>query len=54
MIIKDTKSMGYWKSRVFPTIKKLFEKSPTKKSVAVVEASKSLTFDDSKVFRSIN
>ncbi|CAN6847183.1 unnamed protein product [Brassica oleracea] len=40
--------MGYWKSRVFPTIKKLFEKSPTKKSVAVVEASKSLTFDDSK------
>ncbi|XP_013619975.1 PREDICTED: plasma membrane-associated cation-binding protein 2-like [Brassica oleracea var. oleracea] len=28
--------MGYWKSRVFPTIKKLFEKSPTKKSVAKV------------------
>ncbi|KAG2301865.1 hypothetical protein Bca52824_030516 [Brassica carinata] len=40
--------MGYWKSRVVPTIKKLFERSPTKKAVAVVEASKSLTFDDSK------
>ncbi|KAJ0242532.1 Plasma membrane-associated cation-binding protein 2 [Hirschfeldia incana] len=39
--------MGYWKSRVVPTIKKMFERSPTKK-VVVVEASKSLTFDDSK------
>ena len=53
MIIKDTKSMGYWKSRVVPTMKKLFERIPTKKAL-VVEASKSLTFDDSKVFTSIN
>ncbi|CAN7027204.1 hypothetical protein BRARA_F03730 [Brassica rapa] len=39
--------MGYWKSRVVPTMKKLFERIPTKKAL-VVEASKSLTFDDSK------
>lgn len=45
--------MGYWKSKVVPTMKKLFERSPTKKDV-VVEASKSLTFDESKVFRSID
>ncbi|KAF8080159.1 hypothetical protein N665_0972s0020 [Sinapis alba] len=40
--------MGYWKSKVVPTIKKLFERSNTKKALAVVEATKSLTFDDSK------
>uniref|UniRef100_A0A1J3G4K6 Plasma membrane-associated cation-binding protein 1 n=1 Tax=Noccaea caerulescens TaxID=107243 RepID=A0A1J3G4K6_NOCCA len=39
--------MGYWKSKVVPTMKKLFERSLTKKAV-VVEASKSLTFDESK------
>ncbi|CAH8307179.1 unnamed protein product [Eruca vesicaria subsp. sativa] len=39
--------MGYWKSKVVPTMKKLFERIPTKKAL-VVEASKSLTFDDSK------
>ncbi|KAG2264923.1 hypothetical protein Bca52824_072002 [Brassica carinata] len=39
--------MGYWKSRVVPTMKKLFERIPTKKAL-VVETSKSLTFDDSK------
>lgn len=45
--------MGYWKSKIVPTMKKLFERSPTNKDV-VAEASKTLTFDDSKVFRSIN
>ena len=45
--------MGYWKSKIVPTMKKLFERSPTNKD-AVAEASKTLTFDDSKVFRSIN
>ncbi|KAG2302288.1 hypothetical protein Bca4012_060607 [Brassica carinata] len=39
--------MGYWKSKIVPTMKKLFERSPTNKDV-VVEASKTLTFDDSK------
>ncbi|CAH2046457.1 unnamed protein product [Thlaspi arvense] len=37
--------MGYWKSRVVPTMKRLFERSPTKKALGV-EATK--TFDDSK------
>ncbi|KAF3567069.1 hypothetical protein DY000_02013381 [Brassica cretica] len=39
--------MGYWKSKIVPTMKKLFERSPTNKDV-VAEASKTLTFDDSK------
>ncbi|KAF8091329.1 hypothetical protein N665_0448s0043 [Sinapis alba] len=39
--------MGYWKSKIVPTMKKLFDRSPTNKD-AVVEASKTLTFDDSK------
>lgn len=38
--------MGYWKSKVLPKIKKVFEKNPAKKA-AVAEACKS--FDDSKV-----
>ena len=38
--------MGYWKSKVLPKIKKIFEKSGTKKTAAA-EACKS--FDDSKV-----
>lgn len=38
--------MGYWKSKVLPKIKKVFEKDNTKK-VAATEACK--TFDDSKV-----
>ncbi|KAK7329405.1 hypothetical protein VNO77_23572 [Canavalia gladiata] len=37
--------MGYWKSKVLPKIKKVFEKNNTKKTAAA-EASKS--FDDSK------
>ncbi|KAA8544679.1 hypothetical protein F0562_019474 [Nyssa sinensis] len=37
--------MGYWKSKVLPTIKKVFEKNRTKKSAAA-EACKS--FDESK------
>ncbi|XP_021901673.1 plasma membrane-associated cation-binding protein 1 [Carica papaya] len=37
--------MGYWKSKVLPKIKKVFEKNPAKKA-AVAEACKS--FDDSK------
>ncbi|KAJ4702774.1 plasma membrane-associated cation-binding protein 1-like [Melia azedarach] len=37
--------MGYWKSKVLPKIKKVFEKNGTKKAAAA-EASKS--FDDSK------
>ncbi|KAF5742399.1 DREPP plasma membrane polypeptide family protein [Tripterygium wilfordii] len=37
--------MGYWKSKVLPKIKKVFEKDSTKKAAAA-EASKS--FDDSK------
>jgi hypothetical protein len=41
--------MGYWKSKVVPTMKKLFDRSPTtKKAVVVEEASKSLAFDESK------
>ncbi|CAN6866763.1 unnamed protein product [Brassica oleracea var. botrytis] len=39
--------MGYWKSKIVPTMKKLFERSPTNKDV-VAEASKTLTLDDSK------
>ncbi|CAN8246148.1 unnamed protein product [Cochlearia groenlandica] len=39
--------MGYWRSKVVPTMKKLFERSPTKKA-NLVESSKDLTFDDSK------
>ncbi|KAJ0252623.1 Plasma membrane-associated cation-binding protein 2 [Hirschfeldia incana] len=39
--------MGYWKSKIVPTMKKLFERSPTNKDV-VAETSKTLTFDDSK------
>ena len=38
--------MGYWKSKVLPKIKKVFDKSGTKKAAAA-EASKS--FDESKV-----
>ncbi|XP_010537158.1 PREDICTED: plasma membrane-associated cation-binding protein 1-like isoform X2 [Tarenaya hassleriana] len=37
--------MGYWKSKVLPTIKKMFEKKPGKKAAAA-EAIKA--FDDSK------
>ncbi|XP_014499916.1 plasma membrane-associated cation-binding protein 1 [Vigna radiata var. radiata] len=37
--------MGYWKSKVLPKIKKVFEKNPSKKAAAA-EATKS--FDDSK------
>ena len=39
--------MGYWKSKVLPKIKKVFEKNGTKKSAAAAEACKS--FDESKV-----
>ena len=39
--------MGYWKSKIVPTMKKFFERSPTNKDV-VAEASKTSTFDDSK------
>jgi hypothetical protein len=39
--------MGYWKTKVLPKIKKVFEKNSTKKTAAA-EASKS--FDESKVF----
>lgn len=39
--------MGYWKSKVLPKIKKVFEKKDTKKSAAAAEACKS--FDESKV-----
>jgi len=38
--------MGYWKSKVLPKIKKVFEKNSSKKAAAA-EATKS--FDDSKV-----
>ncbi|XP_030942609.1 plasma membrane-associated cation-binding protein 1 [Quercus lobata] len=38
--------MGYWKSKVLPKIKKVFEKNGTKKSAAAAEACKS--FDKSK------
>ncbi|XP_020232559.1 plasma membrane-associated cation-binding protein 1 [Cajanus cajan] len=38
--------MGYWKSKVLPKIKKVFEKNSTKKAAAAAEASKS--FDESK------
>ncbi|WVZ21311.1 hypothetical protein V8G54_008633 [Vigna mungo] len=38
--------MGYWKSKVLPKIKKVFEKNPSKKAAAAAEATKS--FDDSK------
>ncbi|XP_061356557.1 plasma membrane-associated cation-binding protein 1 [Gastrolobium bilobum] len=38
--------MGYWKSKVLPKIKKVFEKNSTKKSAAAAEISKS--FDESK------
>jgi len=38
--------MGYWKSKVLPKIKKVFEKNSTKKAAAA-EATKS--FDESKV-----
>lgn len=38
--------MGYWKTKVLPKIKKVFEKNGTKKAAAA-EASKS--FDESKV-----
>ncbi|KAK7856171.1 plasma membrane-associated cation-binding protein 1 [Quercus suber] len=38
--------MGYWKSKVLPKIKKVFEKNGTKKSAAAAEACKS--FDESK------
>ncbi|XP_034674857.1 plasma membrane-associated cation-binding protein 1 [Vitis riparia] len=38
--------MGYWKSKVLPKIKKIFEKNGTKKTAAAAEACKS--FDDSK------
>ncbi|CAL0301588.1 unnamed protein product [Lupinus luteus] len=38
--------MGYWKTKVLPKIKKVFEKDGTKKAVAAAEISKS--FDDSK------
>ncbi|KAF3965360.1 hypothetical protein ACB098_07G035800 [Castanea mollissima] len=38
--------MGYWKSKVLPKIKKVFEKKDTKKSAAAAEACKS--FDESK------
>ena len=40
--------MGYWKSKVLPKIKKVFDKNGAKKAAA--EASKS--FDDSKVCQS--
>jgi hypothetical protein len=38
--------MGYWKTKVLPKIKKVFEKNSTKKTAAA-EATKS--FDESKV-----
>jgi len=38
--------MGYWKSKVLPKIKKVFEKNGTKKAAASAEACKS--FDESK------
>ncbi|CAH8289229.1 unnamed protein product [Eruca vesicaria subsp. sativa] len=41
------KDMGYWKSKIVPTMKKLFERSPTNKDV-VAEASKTPAFDESK------
>jgi len=41
--------MGYWKSKVLPKIKKVFEKNTSKKAAAA-EATKS--FDDSKVSNS--
>lgn len=40
--------MGYWKSKVLPKIKKVFEKNGSAKKAAAAEAVKS--FDESKVF----
>ncbi|XP_010538640.1 PREDICTED: plasma membrane-associated cation-binding protein 1-like [Tarenaya hassleriana] len=42
---KGREKMGYWKSKVLPTIKKMFEKKPGKKAAAA-EAIKN--FDESK------
>lgn len=42
----NTRDMGYWKSKVLPKIKKVFEKNGAKKTAAA-EATKS--FDESKV-----
>lgn len=39
--------MGYWKSKVLPKIKKVFEKTNNTKKTAAAEATKS--FDESKV-----
>lgn len=44
--MEKRRKMGYWKSKVLPRIKKVFEKNGTKKAAAA-EACKS--FDDSKV-----
>lgn len=41
--------MGYWKEKVLPKIKKVFDKTgPKKAAAAAAEACKS--FDESKVF----
>lgn len=40
--------MGYWKEKVLPKIKKVFDKTGPKKAAAAAEACKS--FDESKVF----
>lgn len=45
-MIGKRRKMGYWKSKVLPRIKKVFEKNGTKKAAAAAEACKS--FDDSK------
>ena len=39
--------MGYWKTKVLPTIKKVFENKTSVKKAAAAEACKS--FDESKV-----
>lgn len=39
--------MGYWKTKVLPTIKKVFENKNSVKKAAAAEACKS--FDESKV-----
>ena len=43
----DKRDMGYWKSKVLPKIKKVFEKDSTAKKAAAAEAIKN--FDESKV-----
>lgn len=40
--------MGYWKSKVLPKIKKVFEKNGSAKKAGAAEACKA--FDESKVY----